>query len=70
MPDVVIVDGVRTPHGVFGGALKEFTAQRLAEPVVKALLKRTNLNAGDVEEVILGCVGQASDAPNIARVVT
>mgnify|MGYP001570675992 FL=1 len=69
MPDVVIVDGVRTPQGVFGGALKEFTAQRLAEPVVKALLKRTNLNAGDVEEVILGCVGQASDAPNIARVV-
>ncbi|MBI4322727.1 MAG: thiolase family protein [Candidatus Omnitrophica bacterium] len=69
MPDVVIVDGVRTPQGVFGGALKEFTAQRLAEPVVKELLKRTNLNAGDVEEVILGCVGQASDAPNIARVV-
>ena len=69
MTDVVIVDGVRTPQGVFGGALKEFTAQRLAEPVIRELLKRTNLNAGDVEEVILGCVGQASDAPNIARVV-
>lgn len=69
MTDVVIVDGVRTPQGVFGGALKEFTAQRLAEPVIKGLLKRTNLNAGDVEEVILGCVGQNSDAPNIARVV-
>jgi len=67
--DVVIVDGLRTPNGNFGGALKEFTAHRLGEIVVRELLKRTNLKAADVEEVIFGCVGQASDAPNVARVI-
>ncbi|PIQ84239.1 MAG: acetyl-CoA C-acyltransferase [Candidatus Omnitrophica bacterium CG11_big_fil_rev_8_21_14_0_20_63_9] len=67
--DVVIVDGVRTPQGVFGGALKSFTAQQLGEVVVRELLKRTKLKASDVEEVIFGCVAQGSDAPNLARVV-
>ena len=67
--EVVIVDGVRTPQGVFGGALKQLTAQQLGETAVRALLKRANLKPADVEEVIIGCVGQQSDAPNIARVI-
>ena len=66
---VVIVDGVRTPQGVFGGALKQLTAQHLGEVAARELLKRTNLKPADVEEVIVGCVGQGSDAPNIARVI-
>ncbi|MBI4597966.1 MAG: thiolase family protein [Candidatus Omnitrophica bacterium] len=69
MRDVVIVDGVRTPQGVFGGALKQLTAQALGEVAMRELLKRTNLKPADVEEVIVGCVGQGSDAPNIARVI-
>ncbi len=68
-PDVVIVDGVRTPHGVFGGALKTLTAQQFGETAVRALLARTTLKPADVEEVIFGCVGQTSDAPNVARVI-
>jgi len=67
--DVVIVDGVRSPQGVFGGGLKQFTAQQLGEVVLRELLKRTNIKPADIEEVILGCVGQGSDAPNLARVV-
>ena len=67
--DVVIVAGLRTPQGVFGGALKALTAQDLGEAVVRELLKRTNLKPAEVEEVIVGCVGQGSDAPNIARVI-
>ena len=67
--DVVIVDGVRTPQGVFGGALKSFTAQGLGELATKTLLQRTKLTPDAVEEVIIGCVGQGSDAPNIARVI-
>ena len=69
MPDIVIVDGVRTPQGVFGGALKQLTAQHLGEVVMRELLKRASLKPADVEEVIVGCVGQGSDAPNIARVI-
>lgn len=67
--EVVIVDGVRTPQGVFGGALKQFTSQHLGEAVVRELVKRTNLKPADVEEVIVGCVGQGSDAANLARVI-
>ena len=67
--DVVIVDGVRTPQGVFGGALKQLTAQYLGEVAMRELLKRTRLKPADVEEVIIGCVGQGSDAPNLARVI-
>ena len=67
--DVVIVDGVRTPHGVFGGALKALSAQDLGDVVLRELLKRTNLKPSEIEEVIVGCVGQGSDAPNIARVI-
>jgi len=67
--EIVIVDGLRTPQGVFGGALKSFTPQQLGELVVRELVKRTNLKAADVEEVIVGCVGQGSDAPNLARVI-
>lgn len=66
---VVITHGVRTPQGIFGGALKDFTAQRLGEIVVRELLKCANLKPADVEELIFGCVGQASDAPNVARVL-
>ena len=67
--EAVIVDGVRTPQGVFGGAIKGLTAQQLGEVAVRALLARTKLRSADVEEVIFGCVGQGSDAPNLARVV-
>ncbi len=65
---VAIVDGVRTPIGALGGALKDLSAQRLGEITIRELLKRTNLNAKETDEVILGCCGQSSDAPNIARV--
>ncbi|WP_447979538.1 thiolase family protein [Candidatus Nitrospira bockiana] len=69
MKDVVIVAGVRTPIGNFGGALKEIPAQKLGELVVRELLARTGLAPELVEEVIIGCVGQFTDAANIARVI-
>ena len=68
--EIVIVDGMRTPHGAFGGAFRDISAQKLGETVVRALLARTKLEAAKIDEVIFGCVGQASDAPNIARVIS
>lgn len=70
MADVVIVDGVRTPIGNFGGALRDVTAHKMGEIVVRELLSRTGLEPASVEEVIFGCVGQYSDAANIARVIS
>jgi acetyl-CoA C-acetyltransferase len=68
MKEVVIVGGVRTPIGRHGGGLKDITAQDLAVRVIQEVLSRTKLDPMLIDEVILGCCGQASDAPNIARV--
>ncbi len=70
MKDVVIVDAVRTPQGTLGGALKDFSHQKLGEIVVRALLARTKIDPKLIEEIIFGCVGQGSDAPNVARVIS
>lgn len=69
MTDIVIAAGVRTPQGNLGGALKDFTHQKLGEIVVRELLQRTKLDSKEIGHVIFGCVGQGSDAPNVARVI-
>jgi len=69
MKDVVIVAGARTPIGNFGGTLKDVPAQKLGELVVREVLARAHLDPALVDEVIVGCVGQPSDAYNIARVI-
>lgn len=68
--EIVIVDGVRTPIGNFGGALKDVTNQKLGALVVQEVLKRTSIDARLIEEVIFGCVGQYSDATNLSRVIS
>lgn len=68
--EIVIVNGVRTPQGVLGGAFRDLPAQKLGEIALRALLERTHLDSSAVDEVIFGCVGQGSDAPNIARVIS
>ncbi|MBC7223392.1 MAG: acetyl-CoA C-acyltransferase, partial [Anaerolineae bacterium] len=68
MKEVVIVGGVRTPIGSHGGAFRDMPAQDLAAIVIKEVLDRTGLDPLLLDEVILGCIGQQSDAPNIARV--
>jgi len=66
--EVVIVGGVRTPIGSHGGAFRTISAQELTKIVMEEVLKRTDLDPNIIDEVIFGCVGQYSDAPNIARV--
>ena len=68
MKDVVIVDGVRTPVGNHGGALRSLLAKDLLALVFKAIIERNNLDPAQIDEVIAGCISQPSDAPNIARV--
>ena len=68
MKEVVIVGGARTAIGRHGGAFKTITAQDLAARVIKEVLNRTKLDPALIDDVILGCIGQSSDAPNIGRV--
>ena len=65
MKDVVITAGVRTPIGNFGGALKDIPAQKLGEMVVREVMARTALDPALIDEVIVGCVGQFTDAADI-----
>ncbi|KKI85197.1 thiolase family protein [Shouchella clausii] len=66
MQKAVIVDGLRTPIGKLGGALKDQSVNDLATLVIKELIERTRTN-GVVDEVILGHTKQTADASNLAR---
>ncbi|WP_082232634.1 acetyl-CoA C-acetyltransferase [Halobacillus massiliensis] len=58
MSKTVIVSGARTPFGKFGGGLAPLTAAQLGGIAIKEALKRANVNAEDVDEVIMGTVLQ------------
>jgi len=68
MKDVVLLGGVRTPCGAHGGALRDLRAQDLAKIVLEEVIKRTGLDVNVIDEVIIGNIGQPSDAANVARV--
>lgn len=65
--DVVIVDALRTAVGNFNGSLASFSAAQLGGEVLKALMARNKLAAGDIDEVILGQVLTAATGQNPAR---
>jgi 3-oxoadipyl-CoA thiolase len=68
MSDAVIIDALRTPVGVFRGALSSVRADDLAAHVLKALVARTGIDPGLLDEVVLGCTNQAGeDNRNVAR---
>ncbi|MDO8543271.1 MAG: thiolase family protein [Opitutaceae bacterium] len=64
-----IVDGVRTPFCKMGTALAGADAVELGRTVAAAVLARTGIDAGQIDEVIFGCVGQPIDAANASRVI-
>lgn len=69
MREVVIVEGLRTPVGRRNGVFKDYRPDDLAAEVLKELVKRTGIDSGMIEDVILGCVSQSGEqAGDIARV--
>ena len=67
MNNVVIVSATRTAIGKFGGSLKDISPVQLGSVVLKDALKRANVEANDVDEVILGIVLSAGHGQNVAR---
>ena len=66
---IVVLDGARTPIGSFGGAFKDIPGHELGATAVTAALVRAGVDAADVEEVVMGCIGQVGpDAYNARRV--
>lgn len=54
--DVVVVGGVRTAIGKFGGSLKDFSPTDLATIVVRETLARAGVEAAHVDHVVFGNV--------------
>lgn len=67
MKEVAIVSAVRTPVGSFLGTMAKISAVDLGALVIAESLKRINLDAGKVDEVIMGNVLQAGLGQNPAR---
>jgi 3-oxoadipyl-CoA thiolase len=68
MRDVVILDGVRSPIGRYGGALRDVRPDDLAARMIEAVVQRNNLDPGTIEDVVMGCTNQAGeDNRNVAR---
>ena len=68
MKEVVITHPLRTANGSFGGAFKTVAAYDLAKVVMQRVIADAGIDAGQLDEVILGNIGQPSEAANIARV--
>jgi len=67
MEDVVIVAALRTAVGKFGGSIARVAASDLGAQVIKALLVRSGVAAGQISEVIMGQVLTAGCGQNPAR---
>ena len=65
--DVVIVAAARTPIGKFGEAFRTLRAHELAARVITEVLKRANVPADLLDDVILGDCVQCPDEANTAR---
>lgn len=65
--DVVIVAAVRTPIGKFQGAFAKISAPQLGAAVIREVLKRSNVNPVEVDEVIMGNVVSAGIGQAPAR---
>lgn len=61
MPEAYIVAAARTAGGRRGGALRDWHPADMAAEVLDALIHRSGLDPFLVEDVIMGCVGQAGE---------
>jgi len=64
---IVITSAVRTAIGGFQGAFAPLTAPELGSAAIKAAVGRSGLEAGDVSEVLMGCVLPAGQGQAPAR---
>ncbi|WP_043613770.1 acetyl-CoA C-acyltransferase [Chromobacterium violaceum] len=65
--EIVIVGMARTAMGGFQGALSGLTASQLGAAAIRAAVERAGVSAGDVDEVIMGCVLPAGQGQAPAR---
>jgi acetyl-CoA acetyltransferase family protein len=58
--DLVLVDGVRTPMGDFGGSLASITANDLGAHAARALFERLGVEGAEIDHTVVGNALQTS----------
>jgi len=61
MAEAYIVAAARTAGGKRGGALRDWHPADMAAEILDALVERSGVDPAAVEDVIMGCVGQAGE---------
>jgi acetyl-CoA C-acetyltransferase len=69
MENAVIIEGARTPIGRFLGSFSDASAVDLGVAATKEALRRADVEAEQVQEVIFGHARQAGNGPNTGRQV-
>ncbi|MDA0240133.1 MAG: thiolase family protein [Proteobacteria bacterium] len=68
MKEAVIIDGVRTPIGKFGGGLSSVRPDDLLAEAYRALIERTGIDPALLDDVYAGCGNQGGeDNRDVAR---
>ena len=68
MRRTAIIAAVRTPIGRYGGALASVRPDDLAAHVLRAVIDRTGIDPGLIEDIYFGAANQAGeDNRNVAR---
>jgi acetyl-CoA C-acetyltransferase len=71
MTRAVILSGVRTPVGRYGGVLSGERPDDLAAVAIREAVGRAGVEAGQIEDVYFGCANQAGeDNRNVARMAS
>ena len=71
MTRAVVLSGVRTPVGRYGGALSGVRPDDLAALAISAAVERAGVTPEEIEDVYLGCANQAGeDNRNVARMAS
>lgn len=65
--NIVVVSGARTAVGSFGGSLKQFETSDLGGMALKEAVERSGVHTELIDEVVMGCVGQAAENAFMAR---
>jgi 3-oxoadipyl-CoA thiolase len=64
----VVVDGLRTPFGRYGGALREVRPDDMAAHVIRSIVERNGVDPTAIDDVIFGAANQAGeDNRNVGR---
>jgi len=66
---LAIVSGLRTPMQKMGTGLAHLDADELGAAVLRELMQVSDIDAADINEVIIGNCAQPAHAANVARVI-